>query len=79
VQLPITIGLHRSRILDVLIFLFALIGSGANLAFSIKPLIQFRIADTGMGGFRPGLATVINASIPASVGEKWGNRPVASG
>jgi hypothetical protein len=41
VQLPITIGLHRSRILDVLIFIFALIGSGANLAFSIKPLIQF--------------------------------------
>ncbi len=40
-QLPITIGLHRSRILDVLIFLFALIGSGANLAFSSKPLIQF--------------------------------------
>lgn len=39
-QLPITIGLRRSRTLDALILIGALIASGANLALPAKPLTQ---------------------------------------
>jgi toxin CptA len=43
VQLPITIGLRRSRFLDVFIALSALLASGAVLAFSRSTLIQATI------------------------------------